>query len=500
MKHRTGIKALNLLLSLALVLTFIPFMGTSADADTDEVITKIYDSDDWVDFANTVNSGQEGCQYEGKKVELMNDITVNGLMVGTEGSKFKGTFEGHGNTLTVNYTTEEKYTAPFRYVDGAKFYDLKVNGTINTSEQFAAGLVASSSGDTIIDCCYSSVTINSSVTGQEGSGSGDGTHGGFIAFLESRGKDKNPWTVIIKDSLFDGTITGETTANCGGFVGWPTYNKIIFKNCVNNGTFSTDQSGCATFSRIGVGRDGTVYNDRVTITNCYYKTAYGVDSLNADQGNAIGDMTAEQLRDALRSGSAHPEKDEFWIVSGGNVVPSPFRVPATVTKKPVAKKLTYNGKAQKLVKAGTASGGVMMYALSGESKTAPESGWKTSIPTGKKAGLYYVWYKVANDEYHLASDISCVTVKIAKPSNCIKKVIANKKIKKAIKKKDPKAINKAIKEREALEESESDPQAESEAAPASDDSVSSELNPHYTLVDLITKPIEKIITRVKFSC
>ena len=84
---------------------------------------------------------------------------------------------------------------------------------------------------------------------------------------------------------------------------------------------------------------------------------------------------------------------------------------STVTKAPTAKTLTYNGQAQALVDAGTASGGTMQYALG--TATEATQPYTTSIPTATDAGTYYVWYKVVGDKDHFDSEADCVTVTIA---------------------------------------------------------------------------------------
>ena len=80
---------------------------------------------------------------------------------------------------------------------------------------------------------------------------------------------------------------------------------------------------------------------------------------------------------------------------------------STVTKAPAAVgNLVYNGSAQELVTAGTATGGTMWYSLDG-------TNWKDNIPTGTNAGTYTVWYKVAGDSNHNDSSPASVTVTIA---------------------------------------------------------------------------------------
>lgn len=84
---------------------------------------------------------------------------------------------------------------------------------------------------------------------------------------------------------------------------------------------------------------------------------------------------------------------------------------ASVTKAPTAKSLTYNGSAQALVNAGTASGGTLKYAVSGDS-------YSSSIPTRTNVGTYTVYYYTEGDSNHTNSDTGSVKVSIidsAKP-------------------------------------------------------------------------------------
>ncbi|MBR6897056.1 MAG: copper resistance protein CopC, partial [Lachnospiraceae bacterium] len=88
--------------------------------------------------------------------------------------------------------------------------------------------------------------------------------------------------------------------------------------------------------------------------------------------------------------------------------------PATVTKAPEAKTLTYNDSAQELVTAGEVTGGEMQYALGENATTAPDaSAYTTSIPTATDAGTYYVWYKAVGDDNHNDSEPDKVGVTIS---------------------------------------------------------------------------------------
>ena len=256
---------------------------------TDYADLVISSADDWNNFATAVNNGNT---YSGKTVLLTNDIDVE-TMVGTNGNRFKGTFDGYGHTLTFNKETSEKYCAPFHYVEDATIMNLHTIGSITTSEMHSAGLVGHTKSNTTISNCWSSVSISSSV-------SGDGTHGGFVAYTQ-----QNASNLTLTDCLFDGSITGKSTDHCGGLIGW-NYGTATLTNCVFRPTSITLASGSnATFSR----------GDNVTVTNCYYSENLPGAS---GQGTAIGDMTNEALLAALGN---------EWMESNNKVVPGVTIVP-----------------------------------------------------------------------------------------------------------------------------------------------------------------------------
>jgi uncharacterized repeat protein (TIGR02543 family) len=219
----------------------------------------------WNQFCDLLEGGTS---FTDKTVKLNNDISVT-RMAGSSSHKFTGTFNGKGNTLTVNYGTSdspitEQYAAPLRYMDGGSIENLHVTGNIYTSAKYAAGFVSNQFGTVAIRNCISSVNIQSSV-------SGDGTHGGFVAANNSNA------TLTIEGCVFDGSLlsTGTTaTHSCGGFVGWRS----------NSGTVNISNSLFAPAASVTI--DGTsgsypsrtfVRNDatNVNITNSYYTAVLG---------------------------------------------------------------------------------------------------------------------------------------------------------------------------------------------------------------------------------
>lgn len=252
--------------------TMFPGSGT---ADDPYLITSV---DTWNYLANAGNT------YDGKYFRLTKDITVTTMVTAT----FSGTFDGGGHTLTFNYTATGDNAAPFAYITGATIRNLHTTGTINTASKFAAGIVAISNGGTITNC-QSSVTINSST-------SGDGTHGGLVA-------DSYQGTLDISNCLFDGKMLGTNTHACGGIVGWHKQGTLNISNTLFAPAEMTIQTtGGAIFARNGFSK----------LTNCYYISDWAAATM---QGTNAGSMTKPELVAALNNGDKH------WCIHRSSAIP-----------------------------------------------------------------------------------------------------------------------------------------------------------------------------------
>ena len=183
----------------------------------------------------------------GKTVYLDDDITVT-RMAGARGHEFKGTFNGGGHTLTVGYSSSEDGMAPFRYVDGCTIENLHVNGTIETSGMHAAGIIAHQYGNVTISNCRSSVSIESSV-------SGNGIHGGLVA------ENHDQATLTIEGCLFDGRLLGNMTIRCGGFLGWRNDDETV---TISNSLFAPAEV------TVNKAYSATFACNNVDTYNCYY--------------------------------------------------------------------------------------------------------------------------------------------------------------------------------------------------------------------------------------
>ena len=235
---------------------------------------------DWNTLASNVANGNT---YSNTYFKLTADITVTTMVTAT----FSGTFDGGGNTLTFNYTATGNNAAPFAYITGAMIKNLRVAGTINSGYKFAAGIVAISNGGTI-ENCQSSVTINSSK-------SGDGTHGGLVA-------DSYQGRLDINNCLFDGKLLGTTTTNCGGIVGWHNSNSTLH---ISNSLFAPTQVTL---------KSGTIFaRDSATeLTNCYYISDWSAATV---QGTNANSMTTAALVTALNGSNKN------WCIHRGNAIP-----------------------------------------------------------------------------------------------------------------------------------------------------------------------------------
>lgn len=92
---------------------------------------EISSSSEWDYIVSLVNYGYGN--YTTAYYKLTNNIEVS-TMMGFDNHRFSGHFDGDGKTLVFIYDTDEQYTAPFRYVEGATISNLCIAGTITSSK------------------------------------------------------------------------------------------------------------------------------------------------------------------------------------------------------------------------------------------------------------------------------------------------------------------------------------------------------------------------------
>ena len=224
----------------------------------------IHTADGWGVFCDALQDNDTWNRFSGKTVKLGDNITVS-RMAGGSYHDFCGTFDGQGNTLTVNISSDDitdgstQYVAPFRYVSNTKadpsdeadspatIRNLHVTGTITTDKQFTGGLIGGCWGTVIVENCRVSTAITSTI-------SGDGTHGGIVGIQQNG-------ALTITGCLFDGSLLGATTYAVGGFIGWRKSGAEIRNSLFAPAEVTVLNTSGATFSR-----------NKVDTYNSYYTT------------------------------------------------------------------------------------------------------------------------------------------------------------------------------------------------------------------------------------
>lgn len=221
----------------------------------------IEDGTGWEKLKNYVESGRN---TSGMNFRLTSDITTSS-MIGSNGQRFKGNFDGAGHTLTVNYADDgQEAAAPFQSVENAVFTNLHTAGRIETGGKYMSGLVGRAHGRLTVTNCRSSVTLISRVAGE-------GTHGGIVGI----GSDYS--NITMQGCLFDGEMLGEETNSCGGFIGWQDRNHYAGEGlAITDSVFAPSRvtistEGCMSFLR-------NPYN--IYIDCCYYTEEFGTANEN----------------------------------------------------------------------------------------------------------------------------------------------------------------------------------------------------------------------------
>ena len=271
--------------------------ATSIKAGKPYIVKKSVEADfvissdaDWNNFAQNVKSGTT---YEGKVVGLGSDINVS-TMAGTGDSPFKGTFDGNGHTINVNLNGGGEALALFHVIDGATIQNVKVMGTVTSSNHRPATFAAFVEGNSTIKNCWSSVDIVSTRTSSWVDG------GAFVARVSAGA------TLDMRDCAFIGTVTYHGGTSGGGMVGFTQTNATAnLANCLYSPSALTLTVN-AYNPFIFVSGD-----ERGNLTNCYYNDV-AKDSPLMKEGIDASLMSIDALAAALGNN---------WEASGNNAQP-----------------------------------------------------------------------------------------------------------------------------------------------------------------------------------
>lgn len=182
-------------------------------------------------FAAYVNSLSGEKAYARLTADInFSEYSEQNVVIGTSSHDFTGWFDGQGHTVTVNYDTDQQYTALFRYLKNGTVKNLIVDGDNVSSNKHNAGIVANMVGyNSRIENCISKVNLASTVEG-------DATMGGIAAYSGGGG---------IYNSAFVGSMTGSTANGCSGIIGWSD-NSAPIHNCYVMADISVDVSNTSS--------------------------------------------------------------------------------------------------------------------------------------------------------------------------------------------------------------------------------------------------------------
>ena len=125
-----------------------------------------------------------------------------------------------------------------------------------------------------------------------------------------------------------------------------------------------------------------------------YACAYGEDNAAGTYPINPSGVSSGNYEISFKSGTLTVQK----------VAPTQIDAPAARTN------LTYNGSAQELVEAGSATGGTIKFTMD----TTDTQSWKSYIPTATNAGKYTIYYKLFGDKNHYDLAIDSVKAEIDK--------------------------------------------------------------------------------------
>ena len=226
---------------------------------------------DWKDFAGIVNSGTNTAANAKMTADI--DLSTDQTMIGSYATRYSGTFDGQGHTLTFNYNTSsmsiesgQSYlgAAPFRDIEGATIRNLRTAGSITADKIGASGLVGWAYGTNTIENCWSDVNIASSNNTAD-------TFTGFVAFMYGT-------SINITDCIFTGRIQSTCKKSHSGFIGYHYSGTSALTNCLvilDEGS-DTNQYDSWLITFFTFDRFASSDQSAGTYTNCYYYRDFGV--------------------------------------------------------------------------------------------------------------------------------------------------------------------------------------------------------------------------------
>ena len=274
-------------------------LNTDAPAPID-TRTKIGTAEEFEAFAQAVNAGETTLE-----AVLTADIDLTGIstpvMIGLDGARYAGTFDGDGHKVTYNYTVSESYCGLFRYVNGATIRNLYVEGSATSTGLHFGALMGYAEGTVLVE----NVVTNVNITGAIASITGDG---GMVGRLEG--------PITFNNCATLGKMGYSGSSMYCGFVSYAGSGSSVLNNCF---------TACELTEGTGTGYCYTFCRGTATYNNCYYLNAIGT----VDGGTQI---TAAQIESGELCFKLNGDQSTIgWYQTlGTDAQPVPFATSARV--------------------------------------------------------------------------------------------------------------------------------------------------------------------------
>ena len=186
------------------------------------------------------------------------------------------------------------------------------------------------------------------------------------------------------------------------------------------GNYDNNTTASTTFKIIAATLDATTLNNKIVLSSTSFEyTGEPQAPTMTITGMTEGtDYTVKYKKGNEQATSEKPKDAGTYTIvvvgkgnySGEVTTNKTFQITkatAAVATAPAAKKnLVYTGELQDLITAGTGSNGVMQYSLDNET-------YSTTIPQGKEAQTYTVYYKVVGNDNYNDTDVTTLNVTIS---------------------------------------------------------------------------------------
>ena len=397
MKQKTGRKLLSFLLTLAMLIGLMPGMGLTAYADVSGAGTEAIYTFNAASASDDIGKWQYDFPLDGNqkskitKIKVLIDmmsIAENGWgqVVYSKGEYGQADRVDH-TAIFENTPCVKKYTAGEGSIDGVQSAIVQLVGKgrlLAYTITFTEGEPKTGGDWTIPEITPPVAEVGLEVTGSQQKLVTEGALTGTGTFEYSL--DNQTWSTDVPEGKDAGSYTVYYRIKSNNKIYRPLQGEQGIPVSIAKKEVTVTAKDLNTY----VG--GEVPSLSAPILDTHYSVTglVGTDELTTaptlvyqkDGSTATPDSATAGTYDIVPSGASAGDNYNISYINGTLTISE--KQPATVTKAPEAKALTYTGSVQELVTAGTATGGEMQYALG--TKDAATEEYTTSIPTATEAG------------------------------------------------------------------------------------------------------------------